>query len=94
MLAASNRKTSLRTSPDVVAGDSRSLHKVTMNLTPIDVSNAEKLRNRLHARSNAQVVSTAISITAAISDIVQEGGTLMVRDKNGELQRVVIPGFA
>jgi hypothetical protein len=76
-----------------VPEEARSLHKVTMNLTPIDVSNTEKLRNRLHARSNAQVVSTAISITTAIADIVQEGGTLMVRDKNGELQRVVIPGF-
>lgn len=82
------------TNPSGTPDEARSFQKVTMNLTPMDVSNAEKLRGRLHARSNAQVVSTAISITTAISDIVQEGGTLMVRDKNGELQRVVIPGFA
>lgn len=70
------------------------VHRVTMNLTQRDVQNTSKLRNALHTRSNAQAVSSALSLAASVTDLLQDGGELLVRDKDGEFQRVIIPGLS
>ncbi len=73
--------------------DEGGLHRVTMNLTPRDVKNTSKVRTALHTRSNAQAVSSALSLAASVTELLQEGGELFVRDKDGQLQRVIIPGL-
>ena len=67
--------------------------KVTMNLTERDVKNTEKLTARLHSRSKAATVSTALSVTAALADIIEDGGTLMIRNQDGSMEGLTIIGL-
>ena len=67
--------------------------KVTMNLTERDVKNTEKLTARLHSRSKAATVSTALSVTAALADIIEGGGTLMIRNQDGSMEGLTIIGL-
>ncbi len=67
--------------------------KVTMSLTERDVKNTEKLTERLHSRSKAATVSTALSVTAELADIIRDGGTLMVRNRDGSMQGLAIIGL-
>ena len=64
--------------------------KVTMSLTDHDVANTEKLRKALHARSNAHVVSIALSLTSFVVDQLQHGNEIVLRSPQGELQRIVM----
>lgn len=75
------------------ANEDRALQRVAMNLTKRDIENTNKVRATLHARNNAQAVSSALSLVVSMTDLLEDGSVLMVRDKNGELQRVVIPGL-
>jgi hypothetical protein len=69
------------------------LRKVTMNLTERDVKNTERLTEKLHARSKAEAVSAALGITIFLSDILQGGKELIIRNANGETEKVIIPGL-
>jgi hypothetical protein len=69
------------------------MRKVTMNLTERDVTNTERLRFKLHARSNAEAVSAALSITSSLSDLLDADNELIIRNKNGDLEKIIIPGF-
>jgi hypothetical protein len=71
----------------------RTLQRVAMNLTRRDIENTDKVRAAFHARNNAQAVSSALSLVVSMTEMLDDGGMLMVRDKHGELQRVVIPGL-
>ena len=71
----------------------RGLQRVAMNLTPRDIRNTEKLRRALDARSNAQAISTALALAASVSDLISEGNELLLKNKDGSIQRVLIPGF-
>ena len=73
--------------------DSKSLQRVAMTLTARDVRNTEKLKRTFDARSNAQAVSTALALAVSVSELIIEGNELLLRDKNGMLQKVVIPGL-
>jgi len=61
-----------------------------MNLTSRDVRNTKELRESMHARSNAEVVGNALSITTSLNDLLKKGGELLVRNKKGELERIHI----
>ena len=65
--------------------------KVTMNLTDRDVQNTEFIRELAHARSNASAVSIALSLSRFIAGQLQEGSELLLRNRNGEIERVVMP---
>ena len=67
--------------------------KVTMNLTERDVRNTEKLTKALHSRSKAATVSTALSVTTTIAEILAKGGDLMVRNSDGSIERLIITGM-
>lgn len=69
------------------------LRKVTMNLTERDVRNTEILVDQLHTRSKAEAVSAALSITSSLSDLLKGNKELIIRDKNGEIGKVIIPGL-
>ncbi len=73
--------------------DTSALQRVTMNLTQRDVDYTAKLRARLHARSNAQAVSTALAMANSVSELLDGGGDLYYKDSKGELQRLLISGF-
>ncbi len=69
------------------------MRKVTMNLTERDVKNTERLRLKLHTRSNAEAVSAALTITSSLSDLLDDNKELIIRSKNGDIEKVIIPGL-
>lgn len=69
------------------------MRKVTMNLTERDVRNTERLRLKLHTRSNAEAVSAALSITSSLSDMLEDDKELIIRNKKGDIEKVIIPGL-
>jgi hypothetical protein len=69
------------------------LRKVTMNLSERDIRNTEKLTEQLHARSKAEAVSAALSITSFLSEMLQGDKELIIRDKKGGIEKVIIPGL-
>lgn len=69
------------------------MRKVTMNLTERDVRNTERLRHKLHTRSNAEAVSAALSITSSLSDMLEDNKELIIRNKKGDIEKVIIPGL-
>lgn len=69
------------------------LRKVTMNLTERDVRNTERLTERLHTRSKAEAVSAALSITTSLSEMLQGDKELIIRDRKGDIEKVIIPGL-
>ena len=69
------------------------MKKVTMNLTEQDIRNTETLTARLHSRSKALTVSSALAITEGLTRKIEEGGELMIRKKDGTMETVVITGL-
>jgi hypothetical protein len=69
------------------------LIKVTMNLTKRDIENTEKLSEKLHTGSKAEAVSAALGIASSLSDLLQDDKELFIRNKNGEIEKVIIPGL-
>lgn len=67
--------------------------RVTMNLTDRDVRNTEKVSQLFHTRNKAEAVSAALGITSSLGEMVKKGNELLIRNKNGELQKVFIPGL-
>lgn len=77
-----------------VANKNRELKKVTMNLTESDVANTAFIREVMNTRNNAQAVSCALSFTSELTKLVKDGDELMVRRKNGTMERVLITGVS
>lgn len=69
------------------------LTKVSMNLTERDIKNTESVRSLFHVRTNADAVSAALGITRSLGEMVKNGKELLIRDKNGEISKVLIPGL-
>ena len=69
------------------------LRKVTMSLSEWDVSNTETLVRRLHSRNKAAAVSTALAITEGLTRQIEQGEELMIRKKDGTLEKVMIAGM-
>ena len=69
------------------------MQKVTMNLTEHDVRNAGRLKLKLNLDNNAEAVSAALSITSLLSDLLNNDKELIVRNKNGDIEKVIIPGL-
>lgn len=72
---------------------SAAMTKVSMNLTERDIKNTESVRQLFHVRTNADAVSAALGITRSLGEMVKGGGEILVRNKKGELQKVLIPGL-
>jgi hypothetical protein len=72
------------------------MRKVTMELTDRDVENVRFLRDIFHfVRSNAQVISIALSITQFLVRALRvEGSDLLIRNPDGSLDRVIMPELA
>ena len=69
------------------------LKKVSMALTDWDIANTETLVERLHVRSKAAAVSSALAITEGLTRRVEDGGELMIKRKDGTVESVVIAGM-
>jgi hypothetical protein len=68
--------------------------KVTMSLTDRDAQNTDLIREATLARSNAGAVSIALSLTSFIVSRMQEGGELLLRGRDGEVERIVMAELA
>ncbi len=65
--------------------------KVTMNLTVRDIENTDVIATATHARSKAQAVSTALSLTRFVIDNLRIPGTnLVLRTQDGKDQRIAM----
>ncbi len=69
------------------------LTKVSMNLTDRDIKNTENVRQLFHVRTNADAVSAALGITRSLGEMVKDGNEVLIRNKNGELLKLFIPGL-
>jgi hypothetical protein len=65
--------------------------KVTMDLTDRDAENTKFLRDAMLARSNAHVVSVALSLTKFIVSALAQNSQLLLRNPDGTLERIVMP---
>jgi len=70
------------------------MKKVTMQLTAADVRNTDDLQRLLHARSKAAAVSTALSVTSYITKILNDGGSVLIRDESGNTKEMFWPGLS
>lgn len=66
--------------------------KVTMNLTERDIKNTQNLTRRLQSRSKASAVSSALAIADGITRSIERGEEVLIRTKDGTLERVFIAG--
>ena len=64
-----------------------------MNLTDQDIRNTETLTTRLHSRSKALTVSSALAIAEGLTRKIADGGELIVRKKDGSMETVIIAGL-
>ena len=69
------------------------LTKISMNLTERDIKNTEIVRQLFHVRTNADAVSAALGITRSLGEMIKSGKELLIRNKNGELAKILIPGL-
>lgn len=69
------------------------LKKVTMSLSEWDVQNTATLVERLHSRNRAAAVSSALAITEGLTRRIEQGEELVLRKKNGTLEKVMIAGM-
>lgn len=67
--------------------------KVTMGLQEKDVERVDIIQKRLHSRSKAAAVSTAISIADIVTDVTSGGGSIIIENKDGTRERLVIAGL-
>lgn len=67
--------------------------KVTMELTRRDTETTDQLVQSLHSRSKAAAVSTALAVTKVVSDAISGGGEVYIKDKDGQMQKIVIAGL-
>jgi hypothetical protein len=65
--------------------------KVTMTLTDQDIENAEKIFASTNARSKADAVSIGLALCSFIFDTIRKGAQLEVRNRDGTVDRIVIP---
>lgn len=70
------------------------LTKVSMNLTERDIKNTESVRQLFHVRTNADAVSAALGITCSLGEMLKSGKELLIRNKNGEIEKILIPGLS
>ena len=69
------------------------MKKVTMNLTERDIKITEELTRKLDSRSKASTVSSALAITNELTKLVGNGSTLLRRNRDGSMERLVIAGL-
>jgi hypothetical protein len=62
-----------------------------MLLSDTDALNAERIEKSTAARSKAHGLSIALTLTRYIIDQIMKGNELLVRTKDGKLERVVMP---
>ncbi len=69
------------------------LIKVMMNLTERDFENAEKITEQLRVHNKAEAVSAALSISSFLGEMLQGDKELIVRDRKGGMEKIIIPGL-
>jgi hypothetical protein len=65
--------------------------RVTMALTDRDAENAERIQATTDARSKAHALSISLSLTRYVVDRLLAGSELVMRNREGKFERVVMP---
>lgn len=67
--------------------------RVPMNLTDRDISNTQKIQDKLHARSRANAVSSALFNAAFITAHLFYGKQMYMLTRDGKTERLILPGL-
>ena len=52
------------------------------------------MRKTLHTDNRSDIVKTAVDIAAMISQVIDEGGEILIKEKNGSRSKLFIPGLS
>jgi len=69
------------------------MQRVTMGLEDIHLQYTQKIKERFNTRSNTGAVGTALSIASTISDELEAGNEILLRDPSGGVKKLVFTGF-
>jgi len=69
------------------------MQRVTMGLEDSHIAYVEKIKRRFNTRSKAGAVGTALSIASTISDELEAGNEILLRDPSGGVKKLVFTGF-
>jgi hypothetical protein len=64
--------------------------RVTLNLTDQDLANVERIVSLPGVRNRTHAMSVALALTAYLASVVQRGGELLTRKKDGTVEKVVL----
>lgn len=67
------------------------LNRVTLNMTSQDLENVTALAELPGIRSKTHAVSTALAFTGFVVQALQNGAQLLLKDEQGNLERLVMP---
>lgn len=67
--------------------------EVKMTLSERDVERVERLRDMLDAQNKAFAVRTAVDISHTLAQKIKQGGTLLIRNRDGRVEQVEINGL-
>lgn len=76
-----------------MSGNTAERIKVTMDLTQKDAERTEAIRKRLHTRSKASAVGAAIAVADMLTAAVENGSEILIKDKDGKIQKILITGM-
>ncbi|ANY85534.1 hypothetical protein BB934_45790 (plasmid) [Microvirga ossetica] len=62
-----------------------------MLLSDTDARNASQIKESTDARSKAHALSIALALTRFVVEQIMKGNELLVRNKDGKLERVIMP---
>jgi len=56
------------------------------------VEKVESLQNIFHSSTKSDVIKTSIDIANLVGKVLSEKGEVILRDKNGNERKIIIPG--
>ena len=68
--------------------------KVTIGMGKRDIENVEYLQENLYSRSKASAVGQSLDIAKLIVEFKRNGGEVILKDGDGNLKELVIPGVS
>jgi hypothetical protein len=62
-------------------------------MKPTTINQVNELQTLLHAGTRTDVVKTSLDVAELVIRAINGGGAVVVEDKSGKRERIVIPGI-
>ncbi len=66
---------------------------VSVRMRDNTISQVETLAKKVHAPSKSDAIRSAVEISSLLLDAVEQGGKVILEDKNGKQKQVLIQGL-